>query len=291
MQTSKPSSTIELAQPDGRRPEVVLHGSQPGTDSLSLIWMRFRGGARMRGTGNDIRISFNLKGTSHRTCEWRFSGKLQSHFAEKNAAYVCPPQADFSAETDADSEILAVSIPRERLAMAIDGCAAGFDIAPLVGGTDPILLHLVQSLAKEASTGYRNGSLHWHDLSDRVVSHLSEHHLSAAYRPAGGVLTAVTLKQINDFIACHLGDPISLNDLANLAGQSRFHFDRTFKHHIGMTPYRYLMHRRLEAALKMIRNGNLPLKTIAADTGFVDQSHLARWSKTIRGLRLTEYRK
>jgi AraC family transcriptional regulator len=290
MQKLRKTSTLELAQADGREPELVLQGSQPGTNSPSVTLLRFHGGARMRATSDDIRISFNLKGSVRKTCEWRFAGTLHSHVAQENAVYVCPPHSDYSVETDSNAEILAISIPGERLAMAIAACAARADLVPLVGGTDPALLRLVQALLKEASTGYCNGSLYWHDLSDRVVSHLLEQHLSRAYRPVGGILTETVLKRINDFIASSLGDDISLDDLAKVAGQSRFHFDRTFTSNTGITPYRYLMHRRLDAAIEMIRKGALPLKDIAAETGFADQSHLARWSKAIRGLRLTEYR-
>jgi AraC family transcriptional regulator len=50
-----------------------------------------------------------------------------------------------------------------------------------------------------------------------------------------------------------------------------------------VTPYRYVVHLRLQAAIDRIRSG-MSLAQVAADTGFSDQSHLSRWIRRVHGV-------
>jgi AraC family transcriptional regulator len=50
-----------------------------------------------------------------------------------------------------------------------------------------------------------------------------------------------------------------------------------------MTPHRYVIHLRLQAAIWHIRNG-MNLAEVAASTGFADQSHLSRWIRRVYGV-------
>ena len=143
---------------------------------------------------------------------------------------------------------------------------------------------------REAERGRPNGPLYWTSLADAVVLHLVRHHLSEIYRPVGGVLSERALQRVNAYIAASMSEAINLDDLADAAAQSRFHFQRTFARTLGITPHRYVMQLRLKRAIELIQDGHLPLKAIAADTGFVDQSHLSRWARKAYGMRLTEFR-
>ena len=96
------------------------------------------------------------------------------------------------------------------------------------------------------------------------------------------------LQKIRDYIFDHLAEPIEVGDLAALAGRSPFHFSRVFARSVGMTPHRYVVHLRLQAALRHIRDGRMSLAGIAADTGFSDQSHLSRWIRRVHGVAPSE---
>jgi AraC family transcriptional regulator len=244
----------------------------------------------MSGHVGNVRISFNLKGSSTRLCEWRFADERYSHHALSNTAYICPPRTDCSAETDADADILSILVPAESIALALgESHLPGACVIPQIGTTDMPLLRDVQALAHQVETHYRSGPLHWQALCDRIVRHLVAHHLSRRPRPVGGRLSPAALKRVNELIEARVGEELTLDDLANAAGQSRFHFHRTFTLTMGITPHRYLMRWRLEAAIGMIRQRRLPIAAIAAETGFVDQSHLSRWSRSVHGLRPTQY--
>jgi AraC family transcriptional regulator len=55
-----------------------------------------------------------------------------------------------------------------------------------------------------------------------------------------------------------------------------------------MTPYRYVVHLRLQRALELMRDGRHGPAEIAAATGFADQSHLSRWVRRVHGVSPTE---
>ncbi len=65
-----------------------------------------------------------------------------------------------------------------------------------------------------------------------------------------------SIHQAVQFIERHLKEPLSVQDVADAAGYSLYHFSRTFNHVIGHSPYDYIMRRRLsESARELIGSG------------------------------------
>lgn len=91
-----------------------------------------------------------------------------------------------------------------------------------------------------------------------------------------GGLPAGTLRRTSEYIERELANPISLHDLASMAGLSDCHFARAFKQSVGMPPHRYLMRRRVERAAALIQGTTRPLSEIALEVGCCDQSHFSR---------------
>jgi len=83
------------------------------------------------------------------------------------------------------------------------------------------------------------------------------------------------LSHLRDYIDAHYTDDISLLHLAQVAGWSRQHVITVFKAELGVTPYAYLIARRLAAARARIMGG-APISAAALESGFYDQSHLTR---------------
>jgi AraC-like DNA-binding protein len=70
----------------------------------------------------------------------------------------------------------------------------------------------------------------------------------------------------------NLAERLDLAALAGLAAMSKFHFLRTFRRIVGVTPYRYLLELRLRRAALRICATDEPVSRIAYDTGFGDLS-------------------
>jgi AraC-like DNA-binding protein len=79
-------------------------------------------------------------------------------------------------------------------------------------------------------------------------------------------------------------DPgISLVDLAHVLGVSPHHLSRTFHAGTGHTIARHRMRLRVRTALERLAGGDDRLADLAADVGFIDQSHLCRVIRTETG--------
>jgi AraC-like DNA-binding protein/PAS domain-containing protein len=99
----------------------------------------------------------------------------------------------------------------------------------------------------------------------------------------GGLAPRVT-QLMREYIESHLSESISLDAMAEMAGLSVFHFTRAFRRSFEMPPHAYLLHRRVERALRLLEQTELALSEIAFSTGFSDQSHFAKHFRRITGV-------
>lgn len=67
---------------------------------------------------------------------------------------------------------------------------------------------------------------------------------------------------------------LSIGDVAHSAGVHPVHLARVFRDALGCTPGELLRWRRIDHACALLRQPGLSVAEIAADAGFVDQSHL-----------------
>ena len=95
-----------------------------------------------------------------------------------------------------------------------------------------------------------------------------------------------------DFLAAHLTSrELSPAALARAAGMSRFHFSRTFRKILGVTPMHYIVRLRVERAKKLLKHHseNMSVSQIANAVGFYDSSNLNRHFKRLTGVTPTEF--
>ena len=82
---------------------------------------------------------------------------------------------------------------------------------------------------------------------------------------------------------------VTLDEIAAIAGLSRFHFLKAFTAQFGLTPHAYQIHLRIERSLPLLRQG-MSLTQVAETMGFNDQSHFIRHFKRIMGVTPGQYR-
>lgn len=98
------------------------------------------------------------------------------------------------------------------------------------------------------------------------------------------------LKRVLDFVEAHLGDDIRLKDLAGAAALSPHHFSELFRQSTGVSPYRYVLERRVEHAKALLRDSMLGVLDIALAVGFSDQSHFSKIFRRATGVTPSAYR-
>jgi transcriptional regulator GlxA family with amidase domain len=71
--------------------------------------------------------------------------------------------------------------------------------------------------------------------------------------------------------------------LAQVSGVSEAHFARSFKQAFGIPPHRYLLTRRIERAMALLRDTDRPITDIAFDTGWASLGTFGRTFRDITG--------
>ncbi|WP_294620801.1 GlxA family transcriptional regulator [uncultured Roseovarius sp.] len=74
----------------------------------------------------------------------------------------------------------------------------------------------------------------------------------------------------------HIADPVTLKDLAQMAGVSPRHLNRLFQDKLGRSTMGFYRSLRLDTARSLLRNSSLPLTQIALATGFASSAHFSR---------------
>jgi AraC-like DNA-binding protein len=92
-----------------------------------------------------------------------------------------------------------------------------------------------------------------------------------------------------DYLHAHAAESVSLFTLAALVGQSPSHLIRVFRRSFGFTPHAYQTQVRIEMAKVLLAKGRAPA-AVAAQAGFVDQSHLNLHFKRRVGVTPAAYR-
>ena len=88
----------------------------------------------------------------------------------------------------------------------------------------------------------------------------------------------------------HFAEDLTLEDVAAVAGFSKFHFSRTFKQLSGCNFYEYLCHRRIKSSEALLMRPGLSISQIALQSGFSSVSTFNRTFKKLKGCTPTQYR-
>ena len=74
-----------------------------------------------------------------------------------------------------------------------------------------------------------------------------------------------------------------VRQLARVSGVSEAHFARSFKDAFGVPPHRYLLTRRIERAMALLRDTDLPITAIAFQTGWNSLGTFGRTFRDVTG--------
>lgn len=100
-----------------------------------------------------------------------------------------------------------------------------------------------------------------------------------------GIARAISLMERN------LANTLCLDELAKAGYMSKYHFCRTFKRHLGMSPLQFYTSRRIAQAKEYLREPECTISRAAFRSGFNGLSDFCRQFKKVTGITPKSYRK
>jgi AraC family transcriptional regulator len=187
---------------------------------------------------------------------------------------VVPPDTTGDFIADGPSHILAIAIPKAHVEDFTQHSGARVDIRQEETFRAPQLMRQIIRL--------------WHNLADngpasrlfadqvmrevlQTLAWRTDAHIPA--RQARERLVAHTVRRLRDYVESSLAEDLDVTMMANVAGLSPAHFARAFARTIGMTPFHYVMSRRLARAHEMLERTDRSALDIALAVGFKTPSH------------------
>ena len=173
--------------------------------------------------------------------------------------------------------VLELSLPRPLVNSLVPE-VSGFDLLTRYQLNDLNLRICLNELLLEAQRGEHSDRLYVESLSVVLVAYLSKSYADckvAGNANAGG-FSGGKKRYITELIESRLGQEISIVDLAKEVDLSPSHFFRCFKVSFGLSPYAYILARRIEEAKKMLKTSSLSISDIALSIGFSSHTHFAQ---------------
>jgi AraC family transcriptional regulator len=137
------------------------------------------------------------------------------------------------------------------------------------------------------------GSSGYAEALGQVLAHeLVQLHRGPSAIPAfRGGLAGWQKKRVADHIEDHLDEEIPLQQLAEVAQLSRYHFARAFKQTFGVPPHRYHMSRRMERAKTLLEVPARSVTEVGLMLGFAETSSFTTSFRRSVGITPSDYRR
>ena len=129
--------------------------------------------------------------------------------------------------------------------------------------------------------------------SEQFIHFLDNHYSSVKSTATKGThQSEITQKMIDvcSYLSQNCTENISLDDAADYAGFSRYHFSRLFKEKAGMTFSDYLAQVRVDHAKRLLATTDLSIAEVAAAIGYQEANSFSRLFKTRTGKSPSDYR-
>lgn len=99
------------------------------------------------------------------------------------------------------------------------------------------------------------------------------------------------LRQVRDRIDREHASPLDAADLARRVGMSAGHLSRTFRLAFGESPYAYVMTRRVERAMALLRRGDMSVTDVCFTVGFSSLGTFSTRFTELVGIAPSAYRR
>lgn len=163
-------------------------------------------------------------------------------------------------------------------------------IPPQLQLRDPLIEHLLWALRAELEFDQPLGRIYAESLGTALAAHLLRRYALPSFDAQRRIDSNRRLRRVLEYMHDNMSADLSLFELASIAGLSPTQFKVVFKQTVGLPVHQYVIRRRVEYAVDLIKGGDLPLSEIALQAGFSSPSHMAKLVRQITFLSPAEIR-
>jgi AraC-like DNA-binding protein len=192
------------------------------------------------------------------------TGEFFSGYLAVGSVHLCAPAQQFSAEFDAPCDFVHIYI-KKNLADSVICSDLYYNYSSVVR-CDVICSHLASTLTDPLHSCdpiYIESTARTILLRVKALSHV---------RNTAVPLPKWRMRRVEEYIARNLAGPLTLDDVAAVAGLSRSYFANKFRATTGITLQSYISDLRIEQSKQLLLT-KMPIIQVALETGFQTQAH------------------
>ncbi len=156
--------------------------------------------------------------------------------------------------------------------------------------SDCRLATVLEAMREEVKEGCVSGRLYGESISLALLSYLAGRYATPRAESCEAKLSPGQKRSLVDYIRANLTCNISVTELAGTVQMSPSHFARVFKASFGITPYHFVMQKRIEGSKDMLAGSKLSASHVATTFGFSSQSHFVKVFRRFTGVTPKQYR-
>ena len=222
----------------------------------------------------------------------------QVYRVEKDQILIIPPDTSHALNMEENSSRLLFLFEPEALMSMLDYKRLSSHFNRVFYLRDESETHVqVRELLLKASGFYKDQSLLWNTacyscmlgiyvlLGNRYLRvSLPSYSRKEQNADTESMTTAIA------YINSHFREDLSLDQVANFVGFSRYYFSRSFKKRMGYSYSEYLVQKRLQAAVDLLIRTDLPIHEVAEQSGFGSVASFNRVFRESKNCTPTQYR-
>jgi AraC family transcriptional regulator len=199
-----------------------------------------------------------------------------------------PPDAETRWVFDKPGDIVLVFLNRQVFDRAVEEGTQrdlkSVEIVPQFVIRDLVLERVAHQLLQQISHPGAGSRLITGTLAQELAAHLIGAHSNLEQQRANRphTMAPAKLRRAKDYIQSNLASDMSLQDIADAAGMSLFHFAKAFKQATGQSPHQHVKEERLRYARALLHDRSLSIGQVAKAVGFSHSYFTAVFARHMR---------
>jgi AraC-like DNA-binding protein len=267
-------------------PVFVRTLGAPSEPTAAIARWRHGAGVVDVAPSNTIRLAMSL--VSHRNARIRNGGMLADPM-HGGGVSIFSPLEGACVEVTGEADVVQLFISEGYAEATLDAsfaCPSMFDLRG--DWMQTMTMRILVGSARRGPDDALMVEEDLHALALRIERHAGQWR-DQIERPLAlfrGGLAPVAFRRVEAMIEAALDEARSptLADMAAAAGLSVTHFVRAFRQRTGATPHKYVVRRRVERAVSLLRVSDTPIGEIAEEVGFSTPAHFVATFRAAMGV-------